>query len=81
MRTPVTASPMRNSRAASRMWIMATPLSYSCIPTSKMPTTVKRRRRGMLPAMVTVICGTTRVTFEPTSTASACASSRPRMMP
>ena len=72
---------MRYRRRASSRWISASPLSYSYIPTSKMPTTLKLRTRGSVPAGVTVPCGVISTALSPTRRPSARASSAPSTMP
>ena len=52
----------RYSVSASCMFTTARPESYSCMPASKMPTTVKRFSRGSAPIGVTLISGANTVT-------------------
>jgi hypothetical protein len=63
------------------MWISASALSYSKCPESNEPTTVNCFRRGTTPAGVTCPCGAISVTFSPSATPSARASSPPSMIP
>ena len=79
-RTPVGPS-TRKSRCASPMWISASALSYSKWPESNVPTTVNCFNRGTTPAGVTCPCGAISVTFSPSATPSARASSPPSTMP
>ena len=73
-RNPVGPS-RRNSFCASARWTSASELSYSKWPDSNSPTTVNCRSRGTTPAGVRLPCGAISVTFSPTMTPSARASS------
>src|SRR6185503_20231547 len=79
-RRPDTLSPKRYSFAASLMCTSARPRSYSYMPDSKMPATVKRRLRGTNPAGVTLPSGAISTTDCPCRTPSSSASADPRMM-
>ena len=78
-RTPETLSPSRYSFAASLRCMSARPRSYSYMPDSKIPLTVKRRLRGSKPAGVTLPSGVMSTTFCPTVTPSSWARAEPRM--
>src|SRR5581483_9135121 len=57
------------------------PLSYSYMSIRKIPTTVKRLKRGSRPAGVACACGTTIDTGEPSVRSSFQASALPTTMP
>ena len=63
------------------MWISASALSYSKWPESKTASTVNCFSRGTTPAGVIWPCGAISVTFSPSATPSARASSPPSTMP
>ena len=63
------------------MLTTARPESYSCMPASKMPTTVKRLMRGTAPIGDALHSGANTVTLSPVSTPSVRASSMPSTMP
>ena len=79
-RTPVTPSPIRSSFCASCRCVTARPRSYSCMPASKMPTTVNALARGMKPIGVTLPSATSTVILSPMPTPSSSASSLPSTM-